>query len=199
MSSNDDALYYFQAHGLLNVRSPESFNRALREAIEMQSPTPPERPSAIMSEAELQAFREIGIDVDDAGQGPDPVAKGIVEMAAVIESALTTLDAANLLGVSPGRIRQRLAAREIFSFKVDGRVVIPIYQFQGSRLVPGITQVNRALPRTRHPLSVVRWFHTPQPELRAEGKRPLTPLQWLSQGSDPSVVGELAKRIQEHP
>ncbi len=197
MASNTDALY-FQAHGL-DVRSPETLNRALEEAMATQSLSLPERPSDMMSESELQAFREIGVDVDDAGQGPDPVTSGVVEFATVIASGLTTQQAADRLGVGRSRISQRLAERELFSFRVDGRVVIPSFQFQGADLVPGITQVNRAVPPTRHPLSVVMWFHTPQPELEADGNRPLTPLEWLGQGSDPSAVCELAELLHEHP
>lgn len=141
MSRDDGALYYFQAHGL-EVRSPEALNRALEEAIAMQPAMLPGRPSKMMGEAELEAFREIGIDVDDAGLGPDPVTEGVVELAKVIATALTTQQAANRLGVSRSRIRQRLAERELFSFRVDGRVVIPAFQFQDEGLVPGIAQVN---------------------------------------------------------
>lgn len=198
MSRDDDALYYFQAHGL-EVRSPEALNRALAEAIEIQPAMFPGRPSEMMSEAELRAFGEIGIDVDDAGQGPDPVTEGIVEFAKVIETALTAQEAATRLGVSRSRIRQRLATRELFSFRLNGRVVIPAFQFQDDGLVPGIAQVNRALPLTRHPLSVVRWFHTPQPELAAEAGGTLTPLQWLTQGRDPLTLCELASRFHEYP
>lgn len=198
MSSGDDDLLYLQANGL-NVRSPESLNRALQDAIAMQKPTLPERPSEIMSEAEQQAFREIGIDVDDAGRGADPVTWGILEMAAIIESSLTAQETAKLLGVHRSLISQRLAEREIFSFRIDKRVVIPAFQFQGGALVPGITQVNRALPRTRHPLSVIKWFQTPQPELETEGSGPLTPLEWLDRGRDSSALCELAKRLHEHP
>ncbi len=197
MASNADALY-FQAHGL-DVRSPEALNRALEEAIAMQSLSLPERPSDMMSESEMQAFREIGVDVDDAGKGPDPVISGVVELATVIASGLSAQQAADRLGVGRSRISQRLTGRELFSFRIDGRVVIPSFQFQGDDLVPGITQVNCALPPTRHPLSVVRWFQTPQPELDVDGDRPLTPLEWLSQGGDPSVVCELAEILQEHP
>lgn len=198
MSRDDDALYYFQAHGL-EVRSPEALNRALEAAIAMQPATLPGRPSEMMSEAELRAFGEIGIDVDDAGQGPDPVTEGIVAFAKVIETALTTQEAATRLGVGRRRIYQRLAAREIVSFRVNGRAVIPAFQFQDDGLVPGIAQVNRALPPTRHPLSVVRWFHTPQPELTVGGGPALTPLQWLGQGRDRSVVCDLASRFHEYP
>lgn len=197
MASNTDALY-FQAHGL-DVRSPETLNRALEEALARQSLSLPERPSDMMSEAELQAFREIGVDVDDAGEGPDPVQSGVVELATVIASGLTTRQAAERLGVSRSRISQRLADRELFAFRVDSRLVIPSFQFQGDGLVPGISQVNRALPPTRHPLTVVRWFNTPQPELEVDDGRPLTPLEWLSQGGDPSVVCGLAELLHEHP
>ena len=120
-------------------------------------------------------------------------------LAKVIETALTSQEAATRLGVGRRRIYQRLAAREIYSFRVDGRVVIPAFQFQDDGLVPGIAQVNRALPLTRHPLSVVRWFHTPQPELTAGGGPALTPLQWLGQGRDLSVVCDLASRLHEYP
>lgn len=176
-----------------------SLKLAVLAAITNLGPMSPERPSDLMSAAELAAFQEIGIDVDDAGEGPDPVATGVAELSAVYDSALSPPEAASRLGVSKSRIRQRLAEGEIFAFCVNGHLVIPAFQFHGKDLVPGITRVNRALPHVRHPLSRVRWYHTPQPELESGSGRPLTPLEWLTQGGDPSDVCHLAKHLHEYP
>jgi hypothetical protein len=159
----------------------------------------PERPSDLMNAAELAAFREIGVDVDDAGSGPDAVAAGIAELKAVIDTALSPQEAADRLGLTHERLSQRLSEGEIFSFRLDGEVLIPAFQFHGEDLVPGIARVNRSLPHARHPLSAINWFHTPQPELHADGSRSLTPLEWLRQGGDPVIVGDLAKHLHEYP
>jgi hypothetical protein len=51
--------------------------------------------------------------------------------------------------------------------------------------------VNQAIPQDCHPLAVDGFFHTDQPELEVGGTV-LSPLAWLQQGGDPSVVQALA-------
>lgn len=47
-----------------------------------------------------------------------------------------------------------------------------------------------ALPRGLHPLAVLSLLSTPQPELVVD-ERPLTSIEWLSTGGDPSIVADL--------
>jgi hypothetical protein len=59
--------------------------------------------------------------------------------------------------------------------------------------VPGLGEVVPALPEELHPLSVHRWFVTPDADLASEETgRELSPREWLLAGYEPSVVAELA-------
>ena len=54
---------------------------------------------------------------------------------------------------------------------------------------------NSILPRTLDPVSVLRWYTHPDPELEATGGDVLCPLDWLSAGMDPAPVVGLARDL----
>ena len=60
---------------------------------------------------------------------------------------------------------------------------------------PNIAAVNSILPRTLDPVSVLRWYTHPDPELEATGGDVLCPLDWLRAGMDPAPVVELARDL----
>ena len=62
--------------------------------------------------------------------------------------------------------------------------------------MPGIGKVLQVLDETLHPVTVERFFATPQPELYAdEVGRDLTPREWLQAGYDPAPVVRLARDL----
>jgi hypothetical protein len=191
---------YFQAHGLA-VRPPEELNAALAEAIGTYAVAVPTRPSEEMSAAERAAFESLGIDVDDAGPAErDPMKGGAIALAKLVESALSVSEAAERLGVTPGRVHQRIKAAHIYSFRIDSRRYIPAFQFQSRELVPNIAEVNQAVPASLHPVAVARWFETSDPDLvDNDSEDPLSPLQWLLEGRDPARPARLAKALADHP
>lgn len=191
---------YFQAHGLA-VRPPEELNAALAEAIGTYAVAVPTRPSEEMSAAERAAFESLGIDVDEAGPAErDPMKGGAIALAKLVESALSVSEAAERLGVTPGRVHQRIKAAHIYSFRIDDRRYIPAFQFQSRELVPNIAEVNQAVPASLHPVAVARWFETPDPDLvDNDSEDPLSPLQWLLEGRDPARPARLAKALADHP
>lgn len=190
---------YFQAHGLA-VRPPEDLNAALAEAIGTYAVGVPTIPSEEMSAAERAAFEALGVDVDDAGPvDRDPMEAGAVALARMIESALSITEAAERLGVTPSRIHQRIKAGQIYSFHIDGRRHVPSFQFRGHELVPNITEVNRAVPGSLHPVAVQRWFEVPDPDLIDDDSGdPLSPLQWLLEGRDSLRAAKLAEALADH-
>jgi hypothetical protein len=116
--------------------------------------------------------------------------------ARMCAQALTTKEAAALLQVQPSRIRQRLGERTLFGLEKEDHWVLPRFQFDNDRIVPGIGKVLQVLDETLHPITVERFFVTPQPELYAEEvDRDLTPREWLQAGYDPALVVRLARDL----
>ena len=115
------------------------------------------------------------------------LAKGKARFAAILEHSLDPNSAAERLGVSPSRIRQKMSERQLYSFVIDGRRRLPAFQFLQDRLVPNIEAVNQALPEKLHAVAIERWYKTPTAELEAHGE-PLSPLDWLELGRDPEAV-----------
>ncbi len=116
--------------------------------------------------------------------------------ARLCAQALTTKEAAALLHVQPSRIRQRLGERSLFGIEKEDHWVLPRFQFDNDRLIPGIGKVLQALDDALHPITVERFFNTPQPELYAEEvDRDLTPREWLQAGYNPTIVVRLARDL----
>ena len=61
--------------------------------------------------------------------------------------------------------------------------------------MPNIVAVNPALPPTLDPVSVLRWYTRPDPELESAGGDVLSPLDWLRAGLDPAPVVRIARDL----
>ena len=72
----------------------------------------------------------------------DPVARGVAEMAGLLGASLTTKKTAELLGVDPSRVRQRLAERTLYGFRRAGQWRVPTFQFDQKGLVPGLEELS---------------------------------------------------------
>jgi hypothetical protein len=106
--------------------------------------------------------------------------------------------AAGHLGVAESRVRQRLGERTLYGIKRPGGWRLPRFQFttrvteRGT--VPGIERVLPRLAPDLHPLEVVGWLTTPNPDLTVgEEERPVSPLDWLTAGLSPAAVADLAE------
>ena len=159
----------------------------------------PSRPAPQLSSSEASLLDAGGLPEEEADE-PSALERAAIELEAMREHSLTLEEAARALGVSPARLRQRLAPgnRTLLGLK-DGRSWrIPRFQFTGGtkRLVPGLARV---LPKVRadaHPVAVARWFATPHQDLViGDDEKRATPLRWLSAGNDPDVVADLAGEI----
>jgi len=203
----------------LSRRQPSAASVALRfaeidEAVSQAldaDPQPNEEATASgLSEAERELLELGGFSV--APMAPDdesPTLRATVDYAKLLEDSLTAAEVAKKLKVNPSRIRQRLAARELYGVKDRRGWCVPRFQFSGSRLVPHIDEVLPRVPADLHPLAVHRWFTTPSPDLiapDAEGLGvvgevnenavvPLSPLQWLRRGLPVDRVVELASLL----
>ncbi len=129
-------------------------------------------------------------------QGGTDVSALAGSYARICAQALTTTEVATLLQVQPSRVRQQLGERTLFGIEKEDHWVLPRFQFTNDRMVPGIGKALQALDEALHPVTVERFFVTPQPELYAEEvDRNLTPLEWLQAGYDSALVVRLAREL----
>ena len=186
---------YFQMHGL-TARAPEALNEALRRAIESMHRTlyAPSRDE--LTPSELALLDRAGVDVGEHPDREDPMAVYATEFGAILATSLSAARAGERLGgVTAVRVRQMIRERSLYALRLEGRWRIPVFQFREEGLVPNIVAVNPALPRTLDPVSVLRWYTRPDPELEATGGGALSPLDWLRAGMDPAPVVKLARDL----
>lgn len=104
--------------------------------------------------------------------------------------------AAQLLGVSTGRVRQELYAGTIYGLKEVSGWRLPRWQFADdlTGLLPGIRRVLPHLDRSLHPVAVYTWFTSAHTDLSIDENEEvmLSPRDWLRSGRSPAVVAELA-------
>jgi len=179
----------------IEVDLPE-LARAVDEALAAAGGVPPyPAPSEALTEEQLGLLAEGGFEI----QGPelglaDPVVRAALESAALRATALPLERAAARLGVGADEVEQRLGDRTLYGLEVDGQWRLPLFQFAGEKLVPGIERVIPHLDPSLAPIAVLRWFASPNPDLASPetNDAPVSPLVWLRRGLDPKPVAELA-------
>ena len=140
-------------------------------------------PAAGLTEAEEAALRAAGSLREPM---PEPAERASVRTAvkdaAIRSSALTVRQAAKQLGVTDGRIRQRLTARTLYGMLVDGAWRLPRWQFgEDGKPIRGLEKVLPRLPEEMHPVAVHAWLTTAKSDLELDGT-PISPAQWLAGG-----------------
>lgn len=108
----------------------------------------------------------------------------------MLSAALTTGEVGGRLGVSEGRVRQRLKEGSLYGIKTPKGHRLPVFQFSGDGEVPGVGEVLRSLDPDLHPVAVENWFTMPDPDLYLdeEERRPVSPREWLLVGGSPDAV-----------
>src|SRR5579859_5318527 len=146
---------------------------------------------------EQDALRRGGLDLTSSDWGrEDPLLRTAAENAVLLASGYTVTQAAELLGVQPSRIRQRLAAQTLLGMKDRGNWRLPRYQFDHGQVVPNLGAVATKLRSGLHPVGLWRWFTTPHPDLVVgEDENKVSPLDWLRAGYDPRPVADLAAEL----
>ncbi len=185
---------FLHAHGL--QIEPETMDRLVREALErLPRALYRDEPRRDLTAAEAEALRSGGFDLagEDLGED-DPLVRTAAEYAALLQNALTTATAAARLRVAPSRIRQRLIARppSLYGIRLASGWRIPEFQFEGDEILHGWPAVVAALDVELHPISVYRWFTTPNTDLEDQEGRRISPRDWLRLGHKQSTVAELA-------
>ena len=154
-------------------------------------------PGKEFSEEEIMVLEEGGLDLSPQEEaGPDLLARTAAKYVALLASALTTKEAAEVLEVGESRIRQRLGERTLYGVKAGRENRLPAFQFEGGKEVPGIAQVLKHVDRSLHPVAVLNWFVLPNPDLFLdEEARGVSPRHWLLSGGDPEVLVRLAEEL----
>jgi len=174
-------------------------NRPLREVAQ-----PAGAASAMLSKSELAALEAVGLSTRPwAGNAAaDPLTKTIVDYMALIETSLSTAQAAALLGVDLSRVRQRIRNRSLLGVEYEGEWRLPRFQFERKKVLPGLAEVLAVLPPELNPLDVATWFLDPNIDLDATeaaaddaASMPASPRAWLLRGDPPRAVAQLALHL----
>lgn len=133
----------------------------------------------------LSAHDAALLDAGGLHESPIAVAAAVADrqarMRKLVETALTVDHAAERLGVSTSRVRQRARDRSLWAIKQSHRLLLPAIQFTDSGQVPGLDAVFAALPEDLHPLSVLGLLTTPQLGLCSENVE-VPIIEWLAAG-----------------
>ena len=197
MKATDASGGYFTARGLRAV-APADLNGALRAVLDTMPASIYGESAEGLTLAERQVLIEGGVNLDAIPEG-DPLAKTVVRYAAIVESSLTTRQAAQRLHAAESRVRQMIARRTLYGILLDNRRHIPLFQFEkAGPLVANITQVNPALSPDLHPVEVYDWYTRSDPDLFLgdDVDAGVSPLAWLRSGGPPNRLAMLARRLR---
>ena len=187
---------YLSMRGMREATAGQ-LNEALRTVLDAM-PAVLYGPSAEnLTEHEQAVLRDGGVDLY-AATDHDPIAGTALQYAAIVETGLTTGEVAGRLGIPENQVRQMIARGTLYSFLLNNRRLIPIFQFERSGpLVANITKVNAALSPDLHPVEVQEWYTQADPDLFAGGDidAVMSPLAWLRSGGTVKKVAMLARRL----
>jgi hypothetical protein len=170
----------------------------VREALRSVVTQPPITHAASqLTAAEARELSGIGLDADASREAYASVAEGTAaRMTAILADARSVAATADLLGVTPARVRQLLNEPQpaLFGIKAGGAWLVPNFQFVDGRAVPNMRTVLAALPPGLHAVEFFNWFTRPDPALRLHDE-PVSPRSWLSSGGDADRVAAEAAQL----
>ena len=150
-----------------------------------------------LTQHEQAVLRDGGVDLYAVTER-DPIAETALQYAAIVKTSLTTGEVAHRLGIPENQVRQMIARRTLYSFLLNNRRLIPIFQFEpAGPLVANVTRVNAALSLDLHPVEVQEWYTQADPDLFTGGEieAVMSPLAWLRSGGAVKKVTALARRL----
>ncbi|ORI18335.1 hypothetical protein [Rhodococcus sp. 1168] len=135
--------------------------------------------------AELSLSEHDAALLDKSGFVADPAAATAaqldrdIRMQELIHRSLSVTDAAERLGVTATRIRQRLADGTLWAFTSGRSRLLPPAQFTTAGGVPHLEKVMPLVAKDLHPLTVQALLTQPQPSLSVKGRQ-VSMAQWLT-------------------
>lgn len=149
-------------------------------------------------DAELEALSEAGVRLDGPSSDPSgaaAVARGAAAAQELLDNALTVADAAEMISLSPARVRQMISHSSLLTVpSKDGSHLIPAWQLDRGSVLPGLSEL-APNAHALHPLTLARFMTRTNPDLDLDG-HPATPAAWLATGGDPSIVADLAEGLR---
>jgi len=148
-----------------------------------------------LTDSESQKLREGGFPIK-AKANLRPIEERVAEYITLVNSSLSTHEAASRLGVNTSRIRQRLISspRTLYGIRKNGEWMLPAFQFEKTGLVPNIDKVIARLDPKLDPVAAKRWLKKPNSDL-IQGGEEVSPLDWLRQGLSWESVADLAEDL----
>lgn len=108
--------------------------------------------------------------------------------AALVKTSAVGREIARALGVTSGRISQRVTDKTLYAIDTPRGVVFPRFQLDDAGIpLPGLERVIPLLPAGVNPVAVERFFTTPNEDLIVDG-RAVPPRNYLAAGYDPAEV-----------
>jgi excisionase family DNA binding protein len=178
--------------------SLEDFEFAVSEVLHQhRAALYPAGPGSGLSAEERRLLVEGGADLDAHEDGAaSPTVRTAAKHAAILAAALSTAQAAERLGVSEMRVRQRLSAGSLRGISTSRGWRLPSFQFTDEGELPGWDRVAKALPEGLSPVVLLNWLEAPHGDLIVDG-RPASPLGWLCAGHDPKAVVAVADQLTQ--
>lgn len=172
------------------------------DSLGFATPTGAAAPGSGLTQAEEDVLREVGaLQADLPPLGDRPSAVSADALRRMLADALSAKQAALMLALTPGRIRQMIADRTVLAVRGQGGWKLPQFQFaseDGARLIRGLDKVLPELPEDVHPLVVQAFMNRAHPDLGIDGE-PRTPRDWLEGGGSIEKVVELARDLHRLP
>jgi len=175
-------------HGLRSdkARVLEALDRSLNDTLPRhRTAAPPAKRAALLARG--------GFTAADTPTVRLVATQAASDYAVLVETALTTAQVAELLGVSDSRVRQLTADRRLVALFGKPRRY-PAWQFTDRGTVPNLKQVLPDAHPALDPVSLWRFFVTPDPDLSLEGVS-VSPRDWLVAGADPGGVRALLRDL----
>jgi hypothetical protein len=153
------------------------------------------RASVDLPQAAVELFAKAGVNSELLN--PEVIEKSQVEvkLAEIATNELAQLDAistkeaAKLLGMADANVRRAISHELIYSAGRDSRGGhrLPVWQFSGGRPLPHLREVVAELPSDLHPYEVTSFFTTKSNTLNDR-----TPADWLATGGSEKPILALA-------
>lgn len=131
-----------------------------------------------LSDHDASVLEEAGFVADPAAATASRLDRQF-RMQSLVRHSLSVAEAAERLGVSTARIRQRLTDGTLWAFDSGrSRLLLPAL-FTETGGVPHLEKVLPLITKDLHPLTVQALLTVPQPSLTVEG-RPVSIVEWLT-------------------
>ena len=155
-------------------------------------------PERAFTAGEVRALSRVGLQRSERLRGDAERARreALAVFFTAFHTALSTAEAAALLGVNASRVRQRVKERTLLALNDASELRFPSIQFFKGKELPGLRSVLPALPEQVKAIEALSWLATPTAELADDGAEPRSPRDYLLATGETAPVIELARALK---